>query len=97
MASKSNAPFSNVISFPTAVMSLAAVSTSVIYQAAHDNLTKYQDELGFDQEINRRIDVMPQPRSYQIYLSDTPYYHYVSRSVRRIFLCGTVAALLKIT
>ena len=31
---------------------------------------------------------MTQPRSTQISLSDTPYYHVVSRCVRRTFLCG---------
>ncbi|WP_299080484.1 transposase [uncultured Paraglaciecola sp.] len=31
---------------------------------------------------------MAQPRSSQISLSDTPYYHCVSRCVRRSFLCG---------
>ena len=38
--------------------------------------------------IIQRIDVMPQPRSSQISLLDTPYYHCVSRCVRRSFLCG---------
>lgn len=31
---------------------------------------------------------MPKPRSQQISLSDTPYYHIQSRTVRKAFLCG---------
>ena len=31
---------------------------------------------------------MPRPREQQIAVSDTPYYHVVSRYVRRTFLCG---------
>jgi hypothetical protein len=31
---------------------------------------------------------MLQPRSTQISLSDTPWYHVVSRCVRRAYLCG---------
>ena len=31
---------------------------------------------------------MPKPRSQQISLLDTPYYHICSRTVRKAFLCG---------
>ncbi|MBA6353981.1 hypothetical protein [Colwellia sp. BRX9-1] len=31
---------------------------------------------------------MPKPRSQQISLSDTPYYHICSQTVRKAFLCG---------
>jgi hypothetical protein len=37
---------------------------------------------------------MPKPRSSQISLIDTAYYHCVSRCVKRAFLCDTVAALI---
>jgi hypothetical protein len=31
---------------------------------------------------------MPKPRSQQISLLDTPYYHICSSTVRKMFLCG---------
>jgi hypothetical protein len=34
---------------------------------------------------------MPQSRKTQVSLIDTPYYHCVSRGVRRSFLCGQIS------
>ena len=34
--------------------------------------------------------VMTQSRQSQVLLSDTPYYHCISRCVRRTYLCGEI-------
>lgn len=38
---------------------------------------------------------MPKPKKAQVSLTDTPYYHCISRCVRRAYLCGDDAVMGK--
>jgi REP element-mobilizing transposase RayT len=46
---------------------------------------------GLNQEQSIKGFTMTQPRKTLISISDTPYYHLISRCVRRAYLCGTDA------
>ena len=48
----------------------------------------YINKLSLIYSLLRLVIVMPKPRSQQISLLDTQYYHICSRTVRKAFLCG---------